>query len=70
MPFPFGSYIVSDPHALTAALAFDEACLANYDFGGTSVPDNVDVYDIGRMIGSRMVGMTATLVGGHQRRLV
>jgi len=59
MPFTFGSYTVGDATALTAALAFDPACLANYDFGGTSCADCVDVADIGRMIGSRMVGMTA-----------
>lgn len=59
MPFIFGSYEVSDAEALTAAMGFDEACLANYDFGGTSAPDTVDIADIGRMIGSRMVGMYA-----------
>ena len=57
MPFVFGSYEVSDADALTAALAFDEACLANYDFGGTSATDGVDLADIGRLIGSQMVGM-------------
>ena len=59
MPFTFGSYFVNDDAALVAALDFDEACLANYDFGGTSAPDTVDISDIGRMIGSRMVGMNA-----------
>jgi hypothetical protein len=59
MPFIFGSYKVSDADALTAALHFDQACLANYDFGGTSAPDTVDTADIGRLIGSRMVGMNA-----------
>jgi hypothetical protein len=59
MPFTFGSYIVSDADALAAALDFDEACLANYDFGGTSAPDGVDAADIGRMVGSRMVGLNA-----------
>jgi hypothetical protein len=59
MPLPAGSYFVSDADGLTAALAVDEACLANYDFGGTSAPDTVDVDDIGRMIASQMVGMTA-----------
>jgi Family of unknown function (DUF6308) len=59
MTFPFGSYIVSDGEALAAALVFDDACLANYDFGGMSAPDSVDISDIGRMVGSRMVGMTA-----------
>ena len=59
MPLPFGSFIMSDRDALAAALAFDEACLANYDFGGASALDDVDAGDIGRMIGSRMVGMTA-----------
>jgi len=47
MPFTFGSYSVSDQDALTAALDFDEACLASYDFGGTSASDGVDVADIG-----------------------
>ena len=59
MPFPFGSYLVSDDDSFCAALAFDPACLANYDFAGTSPPDTVDACDIGRMIGSRMVGMTS-----------
>jgi hypothetical protein len=59
MPFIFGSYKVSDADALTAALDFDGACLANYDFGGTSAPDTVDTADIGRLIGSRMVGINA-----------
>jgi hypothetical protein len=58
MPFTYGSYSLSDADALTAALAFDEACLANYDFGGMSTPDGVDVSDIGRLIGSQMVGFT------------
>ena len=57
MSLPFGSYVVSDTSALTAALAFDDACLANYDFAGTSGPDPVDVSDIGRLVGSQMVGM-------------
>lgn len=57
MSLPFGSYVVSDQSALTAALAFDDACLPNYDFAGTSGPDQVDVSDIGRLVGSQMVGM-------------
>jgi hypothetical protein len=59
MSFPAGGYLVAHTDALEAALAFDEECLANYDFGGTSAPDSVDIHDIGRMVGSRMVGMTA-----------
>lgn len=59
MPFIFGSYEVSDSNAMNAALAFDGACLASYDFGGSSAADTVDAADIGRMIGSRMVGMSA-----------
>src|SRR6202044_642319 len=42
-------------------------CLARYDFGGTSRPDEVDTADIGRMVGSRMVGVSmrggAKLIG-------
>jgi hypothetical protein len=57
MPFVFGSYEVSDADALAAALSFDETCLANYDFAGLSAYDGVDVSDIGRLIGSQMVGM-------------
>ena len=51
---------LSDSDALKEALAFDPACLANYDFAGTSAPDGMDVSDIGRMVGSRMVGMNAS----------
>ncbi len=57
MSLPFGSYVVSDQSALTAARAFDDACLANYDFARPSGPDQVDVSDIGRLVGSQMVGM-------------
>jgi hypothetical protein len=66
MPLTYGSYEVSDAYALDAVLAFDEACLAHYDFGGNSVPDRVDAADIGRLVGSQMVGVSmkvaATLI--------
>jgi hypothetical protein len=68
MPLMFGSYEVSDADALVAALDFDETCLANYDFAGLSAYDGVDVTDIGRLIGSQMVGMAqseaAALIAG------
>ena len=46
---------MSDDDALHASLGFDETCVANYDFGQTSAPVDVDIAHIGRMIGSRMV---------------
>jgi hypothetical protein len=41
MPFTFGSFVVSDPGALVAALDFDRACLDNYDFRGRSASEGV-----------------------------
>jgi hypothetical protein len=57
VPFTYGSYVVSDVDAMNAALNFDANCLDIYDFGGRSAPDGVDANDIGRLVGSHMVGL-------------
>lgn len=58
MPFTFSAWKVSNANALAAALAFDAHTLLTYDFGAGAPPDAVTTADVGRLIGSHMVGFS------------